>query len=40
MSNNLLCTDLCLCGTECKNDEDSQADMLLTSDSDDDEWEY
>ena len=36
-SNNLSCTDLCQCGTQCQNDEDSRNDVLLTSDSDDDE---
>ena len=36
-SNNISCTDLCQCGTQCQNDEDSRNDILLASDSDDDE---
>ncbi|PIK61641.1 hypothetical protein BSL78_01459 [Apostichopus japonicus] len=36
-SNNLSCTDLCQCSTQRQNDEDSRNDILLASDSDDDE---
>lgn len=35
-SKNLRCTDLCLCTNQCENDEDSQADIHGSDDSDSD----